>query len=150
MPKIKSPITNEKLNLIGEKLLLSSLDDVLSGRGDSDSIRTHASRLARKVYENQPLLENERRAIAYALHRIAKSKRLSFLFEKNSKRKTDKGKEMTIAMRVYYLITNSGFPVLKALEAVGQEMNKTTDAVSKIYYRHIKTIKAEQLKTEKL
>jgi hypothetical protein len=142
---MKEIISDELLEALGKDFILSTIDDVMTGNADEGAIRHFIFEAAYKIHHNQPLPEKLKLCLVHALSRIAMGDdpAEAFLLKYGSKRKSDFGLERTIALRVWVGIKRDGLQSKDSINQTACFLNKTPDAITKIYYRHKKKIETK-------
>lgn len=135
---MKGIISDELMEIVVENILHPTAYDVMSGNAGKISIKEFASTCAGILLKNQKFPKELKTCLIEFLLKIGsgKSPDEAFNFKKGSKRKADNGQNRIITFAVILGIKNRRMKVKDAIYEAANMYHKTTDTVSKIYYRH--------------
>ena len=138
-------ITDEQLDLVAQKFLcLYSIDDVLEGTADEDTIRYYCAVAANKLHCKEILPPKLLQCLTTALYQISKGGDPTTVFQLNKPgRKPQKDFKPLIALCVWHLVKGYSYKVIPALNQIADYFEKDYSTVRDIYYRYRRKINIE-------
>jgi hypothetical protein len=139
---LKSKVDNEirikRLNALDDEVFTSTSDDIRAGRVSRDILLSFCGTVGRQMKNDASYKNPDGIYVAEALIKASNGTNIAnaFGFRKGSKNKSLRIEEIQIAYHVWQKINIFGIKMISAIYSAAELFDKTTDNVSRIYYKY--------------